>query len=245
MFNIPPLVFFYWAAKIGGEIQMEKLSQKEFGPGSYPDWICPFGLLRFASMFTGIVETQGIIKKVTEKGGNKTFWIKSPISAKLKADQSVAHDGVCLTVEEVKASRHRVTAVAETLGKTTLGDWQEGFAINLERCLKINDRLDGHFVQGHVDAAAICIHKKEKDGSWEFSFQFPPEFASLIIEKGSITINGISLTIFNVTGTTFDVAIIPYTFDHTNMNLLKPGQKVNIEFDMLGKYISRKLSLSK
>lgn len=200
---------------------------------------------RFANMFTGIVETQGIIKKVTEKGSNKTFWIKSPISSKLKPDQSVAHDGVCLTVEEVKASRHRVTAIAETLSKTTLGDWQEGSTTNLERCLKINDRLDGHFVQGHVDTTATCIDKKEKDGSWEFSFQFPSEFASMLIEKGSIAINGISLTIFNVTGTTFDVAIIPYTFEHTNMNLLKPGEKVNIEFDMLGKYINRKLSLSK
>ena len=203
------------------------------------------GLLRFANMFTGIVETQGIIKKVIEKGTNKTFWIKSPISSKLKPDQSVAHDGACLTVEEVKGGRHRVTAIAETLSKTTLSDWLEGSTINLERCLKINDRLDGHFVQGHVDASAICVDKKEKDGSWEFSFQFPPEFASLIIEKGSIAINGISLTIFNVLEATFDVAIIPYTFEHTNMNLLKPGQKVNIEFDMLGKYINRKLSLSK
>jgi riboflavin synthase len=196
-------------------------------------------------MFTGIVETQGIIKKVVEKGTNKTFWIKSPISSKLKPDQSVAHDGACLTIEEVKDGRHRITAIAETLSKTTLDDWQNGTSINLERCLKINDRLDGHFVQGHVDATAICIDKKEKDGSGEFSFQFPPEFASLIIEKGSISINGVSLTIFNVTKTTFDVAIIPYTFKHTSMNLVKPGQKVNIEFDMLGKYINRKLSLSK
>jgi riboflavin synthase len=196
-------------------------------------------------MFTGIVETQGIIKKVVKNGSNKTFWIKSPISSKLKPDQSVAHDGVCLTVEEIKASRHRVTAIAETLSKTTLGDWQEGSIINLERCLKINDRVDGHFVQGHVDSAATCINKKEKDGSWEFQFQIPGEFASLIIEKGSIAINGISLTIFNVSENTFNVAIIPYTFEHTNMSLLKPGQKVNIEFDMLGKYINRKLSLSK
>ena len=196
-------------------------------------------------MFTGIVETQGVIKKVIENGLNKTFWIKSPISSKLKPDQSVAHDGACLTVEEVKASRHRVTAIAETLSKTTLGDWQEGSVINLERCLKINDRLDGHFVQGHVDATATCFEKKEKGGSWEFSFQFPAEFFSLIIEKGSIAINGISLTIFNVTQSTFDVASIPYTFEHTNMSLLNPGQKVNIEFDMLGKYINRKLSLSK
>ena len=196
-------------------------------------------------MFTGIVETQGIIKKIIEKGANKTFWIKSPISSKLKPDQSVAHDGACLTIEEVKGGQHRVTAIAETLGKTTLGDWQRGTTINLERCLKIKDRLDGHFVQGHVDASSVCIDKKEKDGSWEFSFQFSPDFATLIIEKGSISINGISLTIFNVTAITFDVAIIPYTFEHTNMNLVKPGQKVNIEFDMLGKYINRKLSLSK
>ena len=196
-------------------------------------------------MFTGIVETQGIIKKVIEKGANRIFWIKSPISSKLKPDQSVAHDGACLTVEEVKGGQHKVTAIAETLNKTTLGDWQKGATINLERCLKINDRLDGHFVQGHVDAASTCIAKKEKDGSWEFSFQVPGEFASLIIEKGSITINGISLTIFNVKENTFDVAIIPYTYMHTNMSLLKPGQKVNIEFDMLGKYINRKLSLNK
>ena len=202
-------------------------------------------VLRFAYMFTGIVETQGIIKKVIDSGTNKTFWIKSPISSKLRPDQSVAHDGVCLTVEETKGSRHRVTAIAETLSKTTLGHWQEGSLINLERCLKINDRLDGHFVQGHVDTSAICIDKKEKEGSCEFSFQLRPEFASLMIEKGSIAINGISLTIFNVSETAFDVAIIPYTFTHTNMNLLKPGQKVNIEFDMLGKYINRKLSLNK
>ena len=196
-------------------------------------------------MFTGIVETQGIIKKISENGSNKTFWIKSPISSKLKVDQSIAHDGACLTVEQIKGNRHRVTAIAETLSKTSLGDWQVGTIINLERCLRLNDRLDGHFVQGHVDAVAICTNRKENEGSWEFSFQFPMKFGSLIIEKGSMTINGISLTAFNVTGNTFDVAIIPYTFEHTNMNAVQPGQKVNIEFDMLGKYIDRKLSLNK
>ena len=195
--------------------------------------ICP--------MFTGIVETQGIIKKITGKGTNKTFWIKSPISSKLAIDQSVSHDGVCLTVEEIKGNRHRVTAIAETLSKTNLGDWLEGSAVNLERCLKVNDRLDGHFVQGHVDTTASCIDKKEKDGSWEFRFQFSPGFAELIIEKGSIAINGISLTVFNVTNDFFDVAIIPYTYDNTNINAVNAGQKVNIEFDMLGKYINRKL----
>ena len=196
-------------------------------------------------MFTGIVETQGIIKKIIEKGTNKIYWIKSPISSKLKPDQSVAHDGVCLTIEEIKGSRYRVTAIAETLSKTSMGEWQEGSTINLERCLKVNDRLDGHFVQGHVDTIAICTDKKEKNGSWEFSFQFPSKFAELIIEKGSVSINGISLTAFNVSANAFDVAIIPFTFENTNMNTIHVGQKVNIEFDMLGKYINRKLSLSK
>ena len=203
------------------------------------------GILRFAAMFTGIVETQGIIKKITEKGTNKTFWIKSSISSKLKPDQSVAHDGVCLTIEEIKGNRHKVTAIVETLAKTNMDQWQKGSQVNLEKCLKVNDRLDGHFVQGHVDTVAICIEKKEKDGSWEFSFQFPSKFAQLIIEKGSIAVNGISLTAFNVSGNTFDVAVIPYTFQHTNMKDVNVGQKVNIEFDMLGKYINRKLSLSK
>jgi len=196
-------------------------------------------------MFTGIVETQGIIKKITEKGTNKTFWIKSSISTKLKPDQSVAHDGVCLTIEEVKGNRHRVTAIAETLSKTNMGEWREGSIVNLERCLKINDRLDGHFVQGHVDSIGICTDKKEKDGSWEFSFQFPLKFSELIVEKGSITVNGISLTAFNVSGNSFEVAIVPYTFRHTNMSTVNVGQKVNIEFDMLGKYINRKLSLDR
>ncbi|HEY5771927.1 MAG TPA: riboflavin synthase [Chitinophagaceae bacterium] len=196
-------------------------------------------------MFTGIVETQGIIKKIIEKRTNKIFWIKSPISSKLKPDQSVAHDGVCLTIEEIKGSRYRVTAIAETLSKTSMGEWQEGSTVNLERCLKVNDRLDGHFVQGHVDTIAICTDKKEKNGSWEFSFQFPLKFGELIIEKGSVSINGMSLTAFNVSADAFDVAIIPYTFENTNMNTINVGQKVNIEFDMLGKYINRKLSLNK
>lgn len=196
-------------------------------------------------MFTGIVETQGLIKKITEKGANKIFWIKSTISSKLKPDQSVAHDGVCLTIEEIKGSRHRVTAIAETMAKTSMGEWKAGSTVNLERCLKVNDRLDGHFVQGHVDTTAVCTDKKEKDGSWEFSFQFPLKSGELIIEKGSVAVNGISLTAFNVNANTFDVAIIPYTFEHTNMSTVNVGQKVNIEFDMVGKYINRKLSLNK
>lgn len=195
-------------------------------------------------MFTGIVETQGTIKKITEKGSNKTFWIKSSISSKLKVDQSLCHDGVCLTIEDIKSNSHCVTAIAETLSKTTLGNWQPGYIVNLERSLKLNDRLDGHFVQGHVDAVGTCIKKAEKSGSWEFSFQFPETFAALINEKGSITINGISLTAFNVTGNSFDVAIIPYSVEHTNVKLVEPGKLVNLEFDVIGKYILRRNNLN-
>jgi riboflavin synthase len=197
------------------------------------------------AMFTGIVETQGIIKKVMQNGANTSFWIKSSLSSKLKVDQSVSHDGVCLTVEGVKGDRHQVTAIAETIAKTTLGQWQEGDTVNLERCLKPNSRLDGHFVQGHVDETGICIERRENDGSWEFRFQFPEKFGDLVIEKGSITVNGVSLTAFNVTPTTLDVAIIPYTFDHTNLYNVHAGTRVNLEFDMIGKYINRKLSLEK
>lgn len=196
-------------------------------------------------MFTGIIEKMGVVKKISATGGNKTFWIKSPFSSRLKVDQSVSHDGVCLTVEEIKGDRHRVTAISETITKTAIGNWQPGYLVNLERCMKLNDRLDGHFVQGHVDTAGTCINKVEKGGSWEFNFEYPVEFAELIIEKGSITINGITLTAFNVSVNTFTVAIIPYTFENTNIKLVEPGHKVNLEFDLLGKYISRKLSLNK
>lgn len=195
-------------------------------------------------MFTGIIETQGIIKKITENGGNRTFWIKSSISSKLKVDQSVCHDGVCLTVEDIKNNSHCVTAIAETLSKTTLGNWQPGYTVNLEQSMKLNDRLDGHIVQGHVDTVGTCTKKAEKNGSWEFSFQFPKSFAVLIIEKGSITINGISLTAFNVSGNSFDVAIIPYTFKHTNIKLVEPGKLANLEFDVIGKYILQRNNLN-
>ena len=195
-------------------------------------------------MFTGIIETQGQIRKVTEKDGNKILWIKSPVSSKLKIDQSLCHDGVCLTVEDIKDDRHRVTAVEETLKKTALNNWVEGQFVNLERCLKSGGRLDGHFVQGHVDTTGKCASKYDKAGSWEFIFEFPEQFNELIIEKGSITVNGVSLTAFNVTKNSFTVVIIPYTFRHTNLKLVEPSQYVNLEFDMIGKYINRKLSLS-
>lgn len=194
-------------------------------------------------MFTGIIEKQGIIKQVIEKGGNRSFWIESPLSAKLKVDQSVSHDGVCLTVEEVKSGKHRVTAIAETLSKTTLGSWEKGKKVNLERCLKMNGRLDGHFVQGHVDGRGTCTLREEKDGSWLYRFQFDPAFAPLIIEKGSITVNGISLTAFQVSRDHFEVAIIPFTFKHTNIGDVNPGDMVNLEFDVIGKYMLRRTEL--
>lgn len=199
----------------------------------------------FASMFTGIIETIGQVEEIIVSGTNKIFWITSPLSHELKTDQSVSHNGVCLTVEEVKGNRHRVTAIAETLQKSNLEQWQTGNLVNIERCMIMNGRLDGHIVQGHVDTTATCISRKELDGSWEFRFTFPDEFAALVIEKGSISINGISLTIFNVTRTEFSVAIIPYTFEHTNVKTIQPTVKVNIEFDMMGKYVNRILSLNR
>lgn len=192
-------------------------------------------------MFTGIIENTGVIKEIQSNGTNKTFWITSPLSGELKIDQSLSHNGVCLTVEEIKNGMHRVTAIEETLLKTNLGTWQLGSIVNLERCMQLNGRLDGHIVQGHVDVTAECIAVIEKDGSWEYSFTFPEKFSALIIEKGSITLNGISLTLFNVGINSFSVAVIPYTYKHTNINVLKKGDGVNIEFDMLGKYVQRML----
>ena len=190
-------------------------------------------------MFTGIVEAKGLIETIENQGTNRIFYINSRISEELKIDQSVAHNGVCLTVEEVKTGIHRVTAIQETLDKTNLGQWKTGDTINLERCMQMNGRIDGHIVQGHVDTTGVCTKKDDKNGSWEFSFSFNPKFASLIIEKGSICLNGVSLTIFNVTNHSFSVAIIPYTYDHTNMQFIEEGNTVNIEFDMIGKYVAR------
>lgn len=192
-------------------------------------------------MFTGIIENTGVIKELQSNGTNKTFWITSPLSGELKIDQSLSHNGVCLTVEEIKNGMHRVTAIEETLLKTNLGAWQLGSIVNLERCMQLNGRLDGHIVQGHVDVTAECIAVIEKDGSWEYNFTFQEKFSALIIEKGSITLNGISLTLFNVGINSFSVAVIPYTYKHTNINVLKKGDGVNIEFDMLGKYVQRML----
>ena len=196
-------------------------------------------------MFTGIIEKIGIVTDIISSENNISFWIKSPISDELNIDQSVAHNGVCLTVEEIIEGKHRVTAIQETLNKTNLKQLKKNSFINLERCLAMNGRLDGHLVQGHIDSIAICLEIVEKQGSWEYTFEFDPKFASLIIEKGSITVNGISLTLFDITNQSFRVAIIPYTYEHTNMKHLTLGDEVNVEFDLIGKYINRMMELKK
>ena len=194
-------------------------------------------------MFTGIIESLGKIRSIDSNGTNKTFWVESSLTSELKVDQSLSHNGVCLTVEEVKDNLHRVTAIEETLEKTNLGTWLPGDLVNLERCMVMNGRLDGHIVQGHVDATATCLLRTDKDGSWEYRFEFPKKFGHLVIEKGSISLNGISLTIFNVKKSKFDIAIIPYTFEHTNIQSVAPGSLVNLEFDLIGKYVNRMAEL--
>ena len=195
-------------------------------------------------MFTGIIESTGYLIDVMENKGNRTMVIESTLTPELRVDQSLSHDGVCLTVEHIKGNSYQVTAIEETLNKTAIGSWKPGRRINLERCLQMGGRLDGHIVQGHVDAKATCIGIIEKAGSIEFTFSFDSKFASLIIEKGSISLNGISLTIFNITDTSFTVAIIPYTLEHTNMGSIAIGDEANVEFDMLGKYVQRMNSLN-
>lgn len=194
-------------------------------------------------MFTGIIETMGRVISVQTEGSNLELWMSSSITRELKIDQSVAHNGICLTVVELKDDSYRVTAVAETIQKTNIANWKENDHINLERALKVGDRLDGHFVQGHVDATGICTLVKKSAGSGLYAFTFPEAFAELIIEKGSVCINGVSLTAFNVKRDEFTVTIIPYTYEHTNFRHLKEGDKVNLEFDVLGKYFLRKKEL--
>ena len=194
-------------------------------------------------MFTGIIETEGTVNEIVPNGSNIDFWIETEKALDLKVDQSVAHNGVCLTVVQISGKCYRVTAVAETLAKTNLGKWQEEDAVNLELAMKVGDRLDGHFVQGHVDCIGQCIEKQKLEGSWLFRFQFPEEFAALIIEKGSICVNGVALTVFNIGRNEFTVTIIPYTYNHTNFSFIDKGSEVNIEFDVLGKYLLRQQSL--
>lgn len=190
-------------------------------------------------MFTGIIETIGKVVAIEENGVCLDFVIQSAISSQLKIDQSVSHNGACLTVVELSDDTHRVTAVPETLVKTNLGQLQVGDVVNLERCTIVGGRLDGHIVSGHVDATGTCVQVLENQNSWVFTFHYLPSANALVVEKGSICINGISLTVFDVHVDVFSVAIIPYTYEHTNIHAVKAGSTVNLEFDIIGKYVAR------
>jgi riboflavin synthase len=190
-------------------------------------------------MFTGIIETLGIVKEIQKDGDNLHLTITSDITKELKIDQSVAHNGVCLTVVAIDNNDYTVTAIKETIDKTTLGEWQVGNLINLERAMKLGDRLDGHIVQGHVDQTGVCKSITEANGSWYFSFEYDSQLNNITIEKGSITVNGVSLTVVNSHANGFSVAIIPYTFEHTNFKTFTVGSKINLEFDVVGKYVAR------
>lgn len=193
-------------------------------------------------MFTGIIEGIGILKNIEHEGSNVHLTLTCPFTSELHIDQSLAHDGVCLTVVEIQGDQYRVTAIEETIKKTNLGKRQIGEAFNLERCTQIGARLDGHIVQGHVDTTALLSHIETQDGSWELRFELDDPDAGVTVEKGSITINGISLTVVDSTNTGFSVAIIPYTWAHTNLHALQVGvSRVNIEFDIVGKYVARLL----
>lgn len=192
-------------------------------------------------MFTGIVETQATVKTIQAMGSGLTFLLESPIAAELKVDQSVSHDGVCLTVEALHPNAYQVTAIAETLNKTTLGAWKVGDAVNVERCLKSDGRFDGHIVQGHVDQTGTCEKITDLGGSWQLDFSYDPSKGNVTVEKGSICINGISLTVFHSGPGKFSVGIIPYTMEHTNLKTIKAGHAVNLEFDIIGKYVARML----
>lgn len=194
-------------------------------------------------MFTGIIAYIAKVKEILPAGSNLDIRLEGSFAQELKIDQSVAHNGVCLTVVAIDGDTYKVTAVAETLKKTNLGQLKTGDSVNIELALRAGDRLDGHFVQGHVDATGTCEHVREAEGSWLFTFSFPGSFAPLVIEKGSICINGVSLTAFDVTRDTLTVTIIPYTYNHTTFQFLKQGDTVNLEFDILGKYMLRKLEL--
>ena len=196
-------------------------------------------------MFTGIIETFGSLSKIEQDAGNIHFTITSPLAAELQVDQSVAHNGVCLTVVECDQNTYKVTAIAETLNKTNLGDLKVGDQINLERAMIMGSRLDGHIVQGHVDQVGVCEKIVEEDGSWRFSFSYNASTGNTTIEKGSSTVDGTSLTVVDATDNGFSVAIIPYTFENTRFNQYQVGTRVNLEFDVLGKYVARYMNLLK
>jgi riboflavin synthase len=191
-------------------------------------------------VFTGIIETTGVVENIKGEGSNKHFTISSPITGELKIDQSISHNGVCLTVVQIDGNQYTVTAIEETLNKTNLNHWLISDKINLERCMPANGRYDGHIVQGHVDTTATCIDCKDENGSWTFTFELPEDASmELIVDKGSICINGISLTVVSAINCRVKVAIIPYTYEFTNMHQLKIGSIVNIEYDIIGKYLKK------
>ena len=196
-------------------------------------------------MFTGIIESIGTISNLKTELNNLHITINSTITPELKIDQSVAHNGVCLTVVAINDKAYTVTAIKETLDKTNLGSLKIGNKVNLERAMKLGDRLDGHMVQGHVDQTAVCTNVEEANGSWVFTFQYDASLNNITIEKGSITVNGTSLTVVNSKKDSFSVAIIPYTYNHPNFNTFKEGTLVNLEFDVLGKYVAKLLELGK
>ena len=193
-------------------------------------------------MFTGIIETLGEVKGINVEGSNVHFILSSAISEELKIDQSIAHNGVCLTVVAVDGNTHTVTAIAETLEKANLGDLKLTDKVNLERCMQMNGRLDGHIVQGHVDQTATCIFVNELNGSWEYRFKYDSTLGNVTVEKGSVCVNGISLTVVNSAIDEFSVFIIPYTHENTNLHQVKAGDRVNLEFDIIGKYVARLMS---
>jgi riboflavin synthase len=191
-------------------------------------------------MFTGIIESVGEVINITKDGTNQHLEIHSALASELRVDQSVCHNGVCLTVTEVSDNHYKVTAIDETLQRSNLGDLQVGSKLNLERCMPADGRFDGHIVQGHVDQTGICQRIQQKEGSWLFDFRYRPSQEDyMTVEKGSITVNGVSLTCFNSRDDSFRVAIIPYTYEHTNFHQLKEGDRVNLEFDVIGKYINK------
>lgn len=190
-------------------------------------------------MFTGIIETLGRIKSIDKEKENIHISISSDITNELKIDQSVAHNGICLTVVAIENNCYTVTAIKETIEKTNLGHWNTGDVVNLERAMRLGDRLDGHIVQGHIDQIGTCVRVENANGSWYYTFQYDSSLNNITIEKGSITVNGVSLTVVNSKRNEFSVAIIPYTYEHTNFHTIKEGTVINLEFDVIGKYVSR------
>ncbi|MGZ3863976.1 MAG: riboflavin synthase [Bacteroidia bacterium] len=196
-------------------------------------------------MFTGIIEALGTVEKLEAEKDNLHIYCSCPFTSELKVDQSLSHNGVCLTVVEIKNTGYKVTAIKETLDKTNLSQLKKGDVVNLERCMPANGRFDGHIVQGHVDQTAKCVERNEQNGSWTFTFEYDASKQNITVEKGSITVNGVSLTVVNSQENRFSVCIIPYTFQHTNFKNIVPGTEVNLEFDIVGKYVARLLSQKK